>query len=146
VTAPGRKGDGRGGYTLLEIVIAILTSAALPYLFDAFANAEGDRACEALATKARDTRSLAMDSGTNQVLSLSATGLPGLPLPSGWSLLVKGLNDEKFHPPEKGRTWLFTSSGVCEPLSLRLVEHGGKGRCLDTRFDALTALPLHEEE
>ena len=53
------------GFTLLEIIIAlvlvaILISASLPYLFDSYTSAEGDRASEAITGKARETRLLAI--------------------------------------------------------------------------------------
>ena len=146
-----RRARKRGGFTLLEIIIAlalvaILVSAALPYLFDAFANGAGDRASSSLAEKASETRSTAIESGTNQQLLLTPTGIGGSPLPNGWSLQIKGLNDNKFHPPERGRTWEFTRAGVCEPLTIRIVEEGRGGRFIETTFDALTALPIHDEQ
>ena len=144
------KGISGRGFTLLEIIIAlalvaILVSAALPYLFDSFANAAGDRASDALAAKAQETRALAMESGTNQQLLLTASGIEGIPLPKGWILMIKGLNDERFHPPERGRVWEFTKAGVCEPLSIRVVAGGSGGRFIETSFDALTALPMHDD-
>lgn len=150
-TSGNSRATGGAGFTLLEIIIAlslvaILVSAALPYLFDAFANGAGDRASEAIAAKAEETRSLAMQSGLRQRLLLTPSGIQGMPLPGGWSLQIRGLNDAKFHAPERGRTWEFTGEGVCEPLSLRLLEEGqGGGRTIETTFDALTAQPVHDE-
>lgn len=140
----------RRGFTLLEIIIAlslvaILVTASMPYLLDSFASAAADRAFDALANKARETRTLAMQSGSRQRLSLTSAGIKGVELPTGWSLQIRGLNDAKFHAPEKGRTWDFTPAGLCEPLTLRIVEEGLGGRSIETTFDALTAQPIHEE-
>jgi prepilin-type N-terminal cleavage/methylation domain-containing protein len=151
VTATSANRPGRGGaFTLLEIIIAlslvaILVTASLPYMLDSFATAAADRAADALATKAQETRTLAMQSGSRQRLLLTSSGIKGVELPTGWRLQIRSLNDAKFHDPEKGRTWEFTSAGVCEPLTLRLVEEGRGGRSIETTFDALTAQPVHEE-
>ena len=149
VTATSGNNGGRmAGFTLLEIIIAlvlvaILVSASLPYLFDSFAGAEGDRASEAIAKMARESRTLAMEKGERQRLVLTASGVRGLPLPEGWILEVKGLNDDRFHPPGRDQSWDFSTAGSCEPLALRL----SKGdRAIVMTFDALTAQPLHEDE
>jgi len=135
------------GFTLLEIIIAlvlvaILISASLPYLFDSYASAEGDRASEAITGKARDTRLLAIQKGEMQRLILTPSGIKGMALPSGWTLEVKGLNDSKFHSPGREQAWNFSSAGICEPLVIRL-RKGDK--TLETSFDALTAQPLHDD-
>lgn len=149
-TSANRHRHDGGGFTLLEIIIAltlvaILVTASLPYLLDSFAIAEGDRASDAIATKAQKTRSLAMQSGERQRLTLTPGGIKGMELPGGWTLQIRGLNDAKFHAPEKGRTWEFTVAGLCEPLSIRLIQEGRGGRIIETTFDALTAEPVHEE-
>jgi len=138
----------RGGFTLLEIiialsVIAILVTASLPYLFDAYASAAGDRASDAIVTQAQEARSKALESGTPQRLALKSNGITGVDLPSGWQLEVKGFNDSKFHAPLRAQVWEFTPSGICEPLSIRLSDHQ---RSITLSFDALTAqqLPDHE--
>ena len=135
------------GFTLLEIIIAlvlvaILVSASLPYLFDSFADAEGDRACEAITRKASETRLLAMEKGELQRLILTPGGIKGMALPLGWTLEVKGLNDSKFHPPGREQAWNFSRAGICEPLVI-LLRKGDK--TLEIPFDALTAQPLHDD-
>jgi prepilin-type N-terminal cleavage/methylation domain-containing protein len=150
VTAISANRARGSGFTLLEIIIAlslvaILVTASLPYLIDSFAYSAGDRASDAVAKKAQETRSFAMQSGQRQKLYLTPAGIRGMELPKGWSLQIRSLNDARFHDPEKGRTWEFTSAGLCEPLTIRLVETGKVTRTIETTFDALTAQPVHEE-
>ena len=137
-----------GAFTLLEIIIAlalvaILVSASLPYLFDSFASAEGDKAADAITEIAQETRRKALESGRRESLPLTAGKVGGVVLPSGWKLEVMTLNDAKFHLPSKGQVWNFSAAGICEPLSLRL---SGGERQITLRFDALTAQPLHDED
>jgi prepilin-type N-terminal cleavage/methylation domain-containing protein len=143
-----RVRSAAGGFTLLEIIIAlvlvaILVSASVPFLFDSFAASAGERAMEAITLKARETRSEAMEKGEPRRLTITSAGLDGARLPEGWSLEVKGLNDSKFHEPTRNQVWEFNPAGICEPLSIRL-SHGD--RQLTATFDALTAQPVHDEE
>lgn len=136
------------GFTLLEIIIAlslvaILVSASLPYLFDSFASSEGERAMETIISKARETRSEAMEKGEPRRLHLGSTGLEGIPLPRGWKLEVRGINDSKFHEPRRNQFWEFNTAGICEPLALRI--SSGERQVTET-FDALTGQPIHDEE
>jgi prepilin-type N-terminal cleavage/methylation domain-containing protein len=138
----------KGGFTLLEIIIAlslvaILVSASLPYLFDSFASSAGERAADAITKKVQETRSKAIESGERQQLVLTTHGITGLELPSGWTLQVKGLNDSKFHPPTRNQSWDFSSAGICEPLSLRM---SSGDREILLSFDALTGQPTHDDE
>jgi prepilin-type N-terminal cleavage/methylation domain-containing protein len=139
-----------GGFTLIEIIIAlslvaILVSASLPYLFDSFAEGAGEKASQSLAAKALAARALAIESGQGTNLPLSTNGTEGVPMPEGWTLRIKGLNDASFHDPERGRSWGFTRSGLCEPISVRIVRSGDEGKFIETTFDALTAQPVHDE-
>lgn len=138
------------GFTLIEIIIAlslvaILVSAALPYLFDSFADGAGERASRSFAEKAMATRAAAVESGEGTNLPLSSRGTEDVPMPEGWTLLIRGLNDASFHAPERGRSWAFTRTGLCEPISVRIARTGQEGTFIETTFDALTAQPVHEE-
>jgi len=145
---PCRRRPSSAGFTLLEIIIAlslvaILVSASVPYLFDSFANSAGDRAAEAIAARAQETRREAMETCQPRWLELTSAGIKELPLPSGWKLEVKGLNDARFHEPAPGARWEFTPAGICEPLELRIAN--GE-RQVTMAFDALTAQVLHDHE
>ena len=106
-----------GGFTLLEIIIAlvlvaILVSASVPFLFDSFAASAGERAMEAITLKARETRSEAMERGEPRRLTITSSGLDGARLPAGWRLEVKGLNDSRFHEPTRNQVWEFNPAGI----------------------------------
>jgi prepilin-type N-terminal cleavage/methylation domain-containing protein len=136
------------GFTLLEIIIAlvlvaILVSASVPFLFDSFAASAGERAMEAITLKARETRAEAMEKGEPRRLNITSTGLDGVPLPEGWTLEVQGLNDSRFHEPSRNQVWEFNPAGICEPLSIRLSQGD---RQLTATFDALTGQPVPDEE
>lgn len=137
-----------GGFTLLEIIIAvalvaILVSASLPYLFDSFASSQGERAMETIIAKARETRSDAMEKGATRRLRVTSEGLEGVALPGGWKLEVKGINDSRFHAPARSQVWEFNPAGICEPLTLRI---SNAERQVTETFDALTGQPVHDEE
>ena len=147
IGSSGRKGSS-GAFTLLEIIIAlslvaILVSASLPYLFDSFASTAGDRAADNITKKVQETRTKAMESGQHQKILLTSRGISDAPLPGGWSLQVKGLNDSKFHAPTRNQSWDFSPAGICEPISLR-ISSGDREVLLN--FDALTAQPTHDDE
>jgi prepilin-type N-terminal cleavage/methylation domain-containing protein len=136
------------GYTLFEILIAlalvaILISAALPYLFDSRSGSEGDRAAEAISDHVAEVRKKALESGEPQELRLAAGGLDGLPLPGSWTLEIRRMNDSRFRKPSRDESWIINGAGICEPLTIRI---SGNGKTITLPFDALTGqvLPDHE--
>jgi Tfp pilus assembly protein FimT len=128
---------------IVIVIIAVLVAGAIPYMYDSIANSTGDRAADAIALKAQEVRSKAIESGEDKKISITTGGITDVTLPSGWHLEVKGLNDSKFHPPFRNQTWNFSSVGICEPLEFRLSDND---RQINIAFDALTAQLLQDHE
>ncbi len=147
-SASKATGHFRGGFTLLEILIAlalvaILLAAALPFLRDSFSSSEGDRAADSIAARVLEERAKAMDTGISRTLDLTPRGIAGSLLPEGWKLEIKGLNDARFRAPSPHETWSINKAGLCEPLVLRLT---GRDHEIILPFDALTGQVLHDHE
>jgi type II secretory pathway pseudopilin PulG len=123
-------------------LVAILTAAAIPYLYDSFASGEGDRLSVAITERVSSERTRALQSGKDSRLTLRTNSFAGTPLPVGWTLQVRGLNDSAFRDPGRDRTWTINAAGICEPLTLRL---GNGTRQLVLSFDPLTGQVLPDD-
>lgn len=123
-------------------LVAILTAAAIPYLYDSFASGEGDRLSSTITERVASARSIALQTGKDSRLALRTNSFAGAPLPPGWTLQVRGLNDSSFRDPERNRIWTINSAGICEPLTLRL--QGGERQIL-LIFDPLTGQVLPDD-
>lgn len=123
-------------------LVAILTAAAIPYLYDSFASGEGDRLSTLITQRVAAERTLALQDGRESRLALRTNAFAGTPLPPGWSLQIRGLNDSAFRDPERDRTWIINGAGICEPLTLRL--HRGDRQIL-LAFDPLTGQVLPDD-
>lgn len=123
-------------------LVAILTAAAIPYLYDSFASGEGDRLSSSITERVAAERTRAIQDGKDSRLALRTNAFAGTPLPVGWTLQVRGLNDSAFRDPGRDRTWTINAAGICEPLTLRL---GNGTRQLLLSFDPLTGQVLPDD-
>lgn len=123
-------------------LVAILTAAAIPYLYDSFASGEGDRLSSSITERVSSERTRALQSGKDSRLAIRTNSFAGTPLPTGWTLQVRGLNDSAFRDPGRDRTWTINSAGICEPLTL-LLREGEKKILLS--FDPLTGQVLPDD-
>jgi len=142
-----------GGYTLLEVllaigVIAVLMGITVPYLADSFGKTPGEEIADTVARTVQDVRASAVEFGEARRISILETGLvpeissiPPARLPGGWKLEVRRLTESRFRKPGKIESWGFNGAGICEPLALRL-------RCgnesVELAFDPLTGLVIDE--
>lgn len=130
-------------FTLLEVLIAlalvaILMVAAAPYMRDALNRNQGDQIEESLEILVEKTRATALDSGNSQQIDLSQTDL----IPKGWKLEIERMSDNKFHPPAPGEIWNINNEGICDPMTLRLLQNKTS---ITLKFDPITGQVLHDE-
>jgi hypothetical protein len=123
-------------------LVAILTAASIPYLYDSFASGEGDRLSTMITERVASERTLALQSGKDSRLSLRTNAFADSPLPTGWTLQIRGLNDSSFRDPERDRVWTINAAGICEPLTLRL---RADDRQILLSFDPLTGQVLPDD-
>jgi hypothetical protein len=123
-------------------LVAILTAAAIPYLYDSFASGEADRLSTTITDRVASERTRAIREGKETRLALRTDSFAGTPLPHGWTLQIRGLNDSAFRDPERERIWTINAAGICEPLSLRL---GDGSRQFVLSFDPLTGQSLPDD-
>jgi len=123
-------------------LVAILTAAAIPYLYDSFASGEGDRISTLITERANTVRTQSIREGKDSRLAIRTNTFDGIPMPAGWSLQIRGLNDSAFHAPERDRTWTINSAGICEPLSISIL---GGGRRIELSFDPMTGQVLPDD-
>lgn len=146
-----RMSPGRGGYTLLEIalvvtIIVLLIGAVVP-LTSGFAREQRLRdVARELLVLAKTARTEAMTSGRPMqlVFDKAAFGLlrPGdedpsdiVDLPRGTTLTITPFGAEAAERAG-GQRWIFQPTGLCEPVTVRIIEEDA---WLEIAFDPLTA-------
>ena len=146
-----RSGLATRGYTLLEIalvvaIIVLLVGAVVP-LSSGFVREQRLReAVRELLVLAKTARTDAMTTGrpTEVVFAKGGFALlrPGEEEPSETVRLARGtryqllpLAAEKPLRPD-GQRWIFQPTGLCEPLTVRIMEDEA---WIEVRFDPLTA-------
>ena len=149
IRVPGA--NARRAYTLLEILlvlalIALLMGAAVP-LVSGFSREQKLRdVMRELLVMAKTARTDAMTTGrpSEVIFGKKAFALrrsdekePGLTssLPSGMAYTLRAFGSEKSLKPD-GQRWVFQPSGLCEPITVRVVD--GEA-WMEVLFDPLTA-------
>ena len=146
-----RAGRGTCGYTLLEIalvlsIIVLLVGAVVP-LSSGFIREQRLRdAVRELLVLAKTARTDAMTSGRPAEVVFGKKGFflqrAGEKEPSESVKLARGMSyqllpfsaDKPLRP--EGQRWIFQPTGLCEPISVRIMEDEA---WIEVRFDPLTA-------
>ena len=143
----------RGGYTLLEIllalgVVAVLLGIAVPYMAESFGKTSGEETADAMAKAVQGVRNSALEKGEPRQFSVFENGLKpeidsveAVWLPKGWKLEIRRMTESKFRKPAKNERWLFNGAGICEPVTFKL---RGPKETIEILFDPLTGLVIDE--
>ena len=143
----------RGGYTLLEIllalgVVAVLLGIAVPYMAESFGKTSGEETADAMAKAVQGVRNSALEKGEPRQFSVFENGLKpeidsveAVWLPKGWKLEIRRMTESKFRKPAKKEMWLFNGAGICEPVTFKL---RGPKETIEILFDPLTGLVIDE--
>lgn len=147
----GRSGRRAGGYTLLEIalvvtIIVLLVGAVVP-LSSGFVREQRLReSVRGLLVLAKTARTEAMTTGRAAAVVFGKSGFSLLSVgeeePSDSVILPRGMRyqilpfaaDKPLRPD--GQRWIFQPTGLCEPLTVRILEDEA---WIEVRFDPLTA-------
>jgi type II secretory pathway pseudopilin PulG len=146
-----RSGRSIRGYTLLEIalvvaIIVLLIGAVVP-LSSGFIREQRLRdAVRELLVLAKTARTEAMTTGRASELVFGKRGFSlrrageeepsdSFALPKGMSYRLFPFSSDKPLKPE-GQRWIFQPTGLCEPVSVRIMENEA---WIEVRFDPLTA-------
>ncbi len=151
MTTSGSDGGDRGGFTLLEILmaiglVAVLTAITVPLIGGAIGRSEGEELEDSFARVAAAVRRDAMASGEARRVTVDRRGISAgseaARVGEGWKLEMMRLTDSRWRAPGKNEIWEFNAAGVCEPLAFRIT---GPDETLHIRFDPLTAQILRDE-
>lgn len=146
---------GRGAYTLFEILMvlaiaSVLLGITVPMISGVFGRSSEEEVVDELEKMVRLTHASAVDQSDARRILIRSDGLESeqsgmkpVVLPTGWVLEVKRMTEGKFRKPKKKEFWEFNSSGISEPLSLRLSD-GSDDMTLS--FDPLTGAPLSDAQ
>ena len=146
------KMAGQGGFTLLEIMLAvgigvIFMAGAAVFLSSTGGDKDLAKARSLLEEQAGEAREKALETGLAQRVMLGARGVGGQPFPDEVEMMIvtplersKGRSGWK--TPEEYQ-WLFTGGGLVEPLQV-LLKHGDNE--VQFSFSALTGESATEKQ
>ena len=146
-----RSGRSTRGYTLLEIalvvtIIVLLVGAVVPMSSGFIREQRMRDAVRELLVLAKTARTEAMTTGRAAEVIFNKRGFAlrraGEEEPSESVTLARGMSYQLFpfsaDKPLKpdGQRWIFQPTGLCEPVSVRIIENEA---WIEVRFDPLTA-------
>lgn len=129
------------GFTLVEICIAMgLCMLLLGIATLSFTGIQDEarlrRAASEIESTARQTLQEAVMS--QRLIELALDGSLG---GEGGQVQVKRVGDKAFRKANKGETWEFSPTGICEPIEVRVTNSGG---IIELAFDPLTACAVRK--
>lgn len=128
-------------FTLVEICIAMgLCMLLLGIATLSFTGIQDEARLKRIASEIESTARLSLQEAVmgQQVIALALDGSLG---GGGGQVQVKRIGDKAFRKANKGETWEFSPSGICEPIEVRITNSGG---IIELAFDPLTACAVRK--
>ncbi len=128
-------GGSKSGFTLIEVCVAmaiavVILGVATMALSGLQQEGALKRAAARIETQARQALLDAVTGQRSIEIALNAGALGG-----EGRLQVRRYGETTFRDPKPGESWEFSSTGICEPIEVRLSSEAG---VIELGFDPLT--------